>query len=198
GNKYMDKDYLILTKDCLIERKDGIFIPKKGFELHPVIQVTWYGANAYCEWLSRITGKKYRLPSESEWEYAAAGGTGIRNKWAGTDEVDQLRQYGNFSRSEKEDTFDYTSPVKSFKANSLDLYDMSGNVWEWCMDTWAGKIDDVPSDGSSRDKGNLAKRAIRGGAWNSFDEIELEASFRSNGIATKGYYSVGFRPAGDP
>ncbi len=128
----------------------------------PVINVTWDDAQAYCEWLSLKTGKKYRLPAEAEWEFAAKGG--ILSKgytFAGGNDPDKEVWYGGNSGAQ-------THPVGEKTANELGLLDMSGNVWEWCADNWHDNYAGAPVDGSTwTQNGDNSSRVLRGGAWGS-------------------------------
>jgi formylglycine-generating enzyme required for sulfatase activity len=130
----------------------------------PVINVNWNDAKAYCDWLSEQTGKKYRLLSEAEWEYACrAGSTG---KYCFGDYVNQLGNYGWYDKN----SGSQTHPVGEKKANKFGLYDMHGNVWEWCEDVWHENYDGAPVDGSARMAGgNQRLRLLRGGSWGSDD-----------------------------
>lgn len=115
---------------CGIVKKSGKYYPKRGKENHPVNCISWTGARMYCEWLSRKTKKNYRLPFEYEWEYAAKGGKKSKKyKYSGGDEIGNVGWY----------FFPYNSyaPVRvgELKPNELGLYDMTGNVWEWCGDS---------------------------------------------------------------
>jgi|GEM_PF-1406787 len=148
----------------------------------PVINVSWDDAKAYAKWLTEATGKHYRLPTESEWEYAAR--SIAKNKddiWAGTSEKAQLKEYAVYEAGR-------TEPVGSKKPNDLGLYDMSGNVWEWVEDCWHDNYKGAPTDGSAWLEacgGECGRRVIRGGAWNDEPEI-LRASDRSGTTPTTG------------
>ncbi|MEZ4828587.1 MAG: SUMF1/EgtB/PvdO family nonheme iron enzyme [Bacteroidia bacterium] len=126
---------------------------------HPVIHVSWNDAKAYCDWLSKETGQQWRLPTEAEWEYAAGGGSEQRTIYAGTDDESELGEYAWYSVNSDSQTH----PVGQKKTNRLGLYDMSGNVWEWCSG-WYG---DYPakdiSDPQGPEKGT--NRVYRGGSW---------------------------------
>lgn len=127
----------------------------------PVINVSWNDAQAYCQWVSQQTGQRYRLPTEAEWEYAAGGGSSGRTKWAGTSSSGSLGSYAVYSSN----SGIQTSPVKSKRPNSLGLYDMSGNVWEWCEDKWHDNYQGAPTNGSAWTSGSSSYRVFRGGSW---------------------------------
>ena len=123
----------------------------------PVVCVSWYDAQAFIRWLNGKTGGGYRLPAESEWEYAARAGT--RTKY----------HFGN-SISSGQANFDEsghgkTVPVGSYSANGWGLHDMHGNVWEWVQDCWNDSYRGAPGDGSAWESGNCGERVVRGGSW---------------------------------
>jgi clan AA aspartic protease (TIGR02281 family) len=155
----------------------------------PVINVSWEDAQAYLQWLNRQTGQRYRLPTEAEWEYAAGGGPSGRTKYAGTSSEGSLGSYAVYDSN----SGDKTQPVKSKKPNRLGLYDMSGNVWEWCSDRYAG--DYYASSPSSNPGGpsSGAGRVIRGGSW-SYNPSGCRVANRFYNSPTFGL-SVGFRVA---
>lgn len=144
--------------DCPI-RKGGSY-PRSGNKFgssdrQPMVEVSWNGARAYANWLSRKTGKRFRLPTEAEWEYACRSG-GKPEKYAGGSDVGRVAWYGGNSGSR-------TREVGTKSPNGLGLYDMSGNVWEWCQD-WKGDY----SSGSQKNPTGPARgsnRVIRGGSW---------------------------------
>ena len=111
----------------------------------PVINVSWEDAKAYAAWLSEQTGKRYRLPSESEWEYAARAGTETAYSWGNEIGVNRANcnVFGTKWSGRR------TSPVGSFAPNGFGLYDMHGNVWEWVEDRWYENYEGAPSDGSA-------------------------------------------------
>ncbi len=158
-----------------------------GREKHPVINVSWEEAVGYAKWLSQATGNRYRLPTESEWEYAARSG-GKDETWAGTIDESQLKDCAVYSK-------DRTESVGSREPNGLDLYDMSGNVWEWVTDCWHDNYGQAPTDGSAwleTAGGQCGQRVIRGGSWFSRPGF-LRASTRLWFDADARSSYVGFR-----
>ena len=124
---------------------------------HPVEQISWFEAMEFCERLSGHTGKIYRLPSEAEWEYACRAGTKTPYHFGQTISP----QFANYGRSKKQ-----TTPVGSYQvANAFGLYDMHGNVREWCLDNWHESYEDVPTDGSAWIKNENDNHILRGGSW---------------------------------
>lgn len=121
----------------------------------PVINVSWYDARDYCMWLSDQTGCDYRLPSEAEWEYACRSGTQTPFFFGSTLAEDKA----NFKRSVGK-----TTPVGDYPANAFGLYDMHGNVWEWCEDAWHKDYHGAPADGLAW-LGDRNRRVLRGGSW---------------------------------
>ena len=150
----------------------------------PVICVNWEDAQAYVAWLSHRTGKRYRLPSEAEWEYACRGGG--QDTYCGGEDVDALGWYRQNSGS-------HTHSVGQKQANGYGLYDMSGNVWEWTEDCYHGSYAGAPGDGSAWTEGDC-RRVLRGGSW--FNEaLDLRAVFRLDYSPGSRYFSFGFRVA---
>lgn len=157
----------------------------------PVINVSWEDGKAYAKWLSEQTGKRYRLPTESEWEYAARSG-GKEERWAGTSDERQLANYAIYEVTRSE-------MVGSKKPNGLGLYDMSGNVGEWVEDCAHASYDNAPQDGSAwlnTHGGDCGMRQLRGGSWGD-KSVALRASYRDR--SDRGYrvYNLGFRLAQD-
>ncbi len=175
---------------------------------HPVICVNWDDSQAYVQWLSRKTGKHYRLLSESEWEYAARAETTTAWYW-GTNEADQCRYANGADLSAKaqgvsvagavscDDQYPRTSPVGSFRPNKFGLYDMAGNVGEWVEDCYQDTYRDTPTDGSAVEscmpKFHNA-RVMRGGAWNAIPAW-LRSASRDVEIPSTRADSFGFRVA---
>ena len=138
-----------------------------GNEL-PVERVTWYQATEFCKRLSRETKQEYRLPSEAEWEYACRAGT-TTPFYFGETITGKLANYDASNTYADEPKGEYrkeTTPVGQFPPNAFGLYDMHGNVWEWCADTWHDNYDGAPRDGSVWTKnGNDNRSPLRGGSW---------------------------------
>ena len=149
----------------------------------PVIDVSWEDANLYAAWLSRVTGKEYRLPTEAEWEYAARAGSKTRY-FFGDDEA-ELDRYAWY----EENSGGETQPVGKKKANAFGLYDMYGNVWQWVEDCYKGSYEGAPLDGSALATGVCRRRVLRGGAWvnapgalRAATRFGFEPVFRGNDI----------------
>lgn len=159
---------------------------------HPVVCVSWYEAKAFVDWLSGKTGEKYRLPTEAEWEYAARSrGQKVRY---GTKTGDVSHDLVNYEGTGGKDQWQYTSPVGSFPANPLGLYDMVGNVWEWCSD-WYDEdyYNHSPVDNPNGPRSGYC-RALRGGSWD--DNVEKFCCIeRCYNCPTCWFMSYGFRVA---
>ena len=158
----------------------------KGNNQCPVEDVSWNDCQEFIEKLNRLTGKNFRLPTEAEWEYAARGGNKSRGyKYSGSNNPDAVAWYDDNSGSK-------THPVATKQSNELGLYDMSGNVYEWCQD-WYGEYksnSQTNPTGASKGSG----RVLRGGSWNSHARY-VRVSIRD--ASTPGYrnYSIGLRLA---
>ena len=127
----------------------------------PVMNVSWDDAQFYVRWLSQRTGETYRLLSESEWEYVARAGTTTSYNWGNEIGHNRANCDGCGSRWDDEKT----APVGSFSANAWGVYDVHGNVSEWVGDCWNGSYTGAPADGSAWERGDCAKRVLRGGSW---------------------------------
>ena len=158
----------------------------------PVILISWDDAKEYVAWLSRKTGRTYRLPSEAEWEYAARAGTTTRFYWGDELGRNQANCFG--CGSEWDDK--QTAPVGSFAANQFGLHDMHGNVKEWVEDCWVtNSYRGAPSDGSAWLAGVCKTRLIRGGSYMSIP-WDIRSAMRSNEYPMeRRNFHVGFRVA---
>ena len=151
----------------------------------PVEQVSWDDAQVFIQRLNAKTGKSYRLPSESEWEYACRAGS--RQEYCGSDNVDAVAWYTSNSGGK-------THAVAGKQTNAFDLHDMSGNVSEWVEDCWNANYSGAPTDGSAWKAGNCAQRVLRGGSWVNYPTSERAAS-RDGGDSTVRDSDFGFRLA---
>lgn len=134
----------------------------------PVEKVSWHEAVEFCNRLRNYSGLPYRLPSEAEWEYACRAGTGTSFYFGGTISSDLVNYNGRYpyGQSSKEIYRNETTPVGSFPPNNFGLYDMHGNVSEWCQDYWHYTYEGAPTDGSAWIRCKTRKlTVIRGGSW---------------------------------
>ncbi|MDM8564091.1 formylglycine-generating enzyme family protein [Candidatus Halobeggiatoa sp. HSG11] len=159
-------------------------------ENHPIVGISWDNAVAYTKWLSKQTGREYRLPSEAEWEYAARAGTETKYWWG--DDIG--KNNANCSDDYCGDKFEYTSSIGSFKVNQFGLYDTAGNIWEWCADGWHDNYKNAPIDGSVWKKDN-EYRVLRGGSWYTYDN-SVRAAYRDGPFRVSRDYIYGFRVVG--
>ena len=155
---------------------------------HPVVCVNWHDAREYAAWLSKKSGKRYRLLTEAEREYAARARTTTRYSF-GDDEA-WLSEYAWYQAN----AGGATHPVGEKKPNAFGLFDMHGNVWSWCEDIWHSSYRGAPSDGSAWQTGDTPFRALRGGSWYR-NANGLRSAFRIT-LSPDGRFSdVGFRVA---
>jgi formylglycine-generating enzyme required for sulfatase activity len=169
---------------------------------HPVTCVSWNDAKAYASWLSAKTGHGYRLPSASEWEYAARSGGEAVQPWnpdgsdacanANVADASAAHKYPGWTVFGCDDGYVYTAPVGSFKATSMGLSDMLGNVFQWTEDCWSPDYIGAPTDGSARADGNCSEHELRGGSWFSTPTY-VKASYRNHFAADYRTSSVGIR-----
>jgi formylglycine-generating enzyme required for sulfatase activity len=164
---------------------------------HPVIKVNWDDAKAYTAWLSRKTGKSYRLLSESEREYVARAGTTTPFWWGSSITPKQANYDGTYSYAGGGSMGLYrqrTVPVDSFEPNPWGLYNVHGNVWEWTEDCWNDSNSGNPGDGRARTTGNCSQRVVRGGSWIRYPR-DLRSALRSWWYADFRVDLQGFRVA---
>ncbi|GGA05779.1 formylglycine-generating enzyme family protein [Okeania sp. KiyG1] len=137
----------------------------------PVETVNWYNAKEFCQKLSQKTDKIYTLPSESQWEYACRAGTTTPFYFGETITSDLVNYHGNFpyGNASKGKYRGETTDVGSFPPNAFGLYNMHGNVYEWCLDVWHDNYHNAPTDGSAWESGgNSTGKVLRGGSWNYY------------------------------
>jgi formylglycine-generating enzyme required for sulfatase activity len=160
---------------------------------HPVVCVSWDDAKAYVAWLSQTTGKKYRLPTEAEWEYAARTGTTTARYWGGRHQ--DACQYANVDDAlhDCRDGYAQTAPVGKFQPNRFGLYDLLGNVWELTEDCSHWSYTGAPSDGSFW-LGDCSVRMRRGGAWDGGPGLTRAAARGRNAPGDRNH-ALGFRVA---
>jgi formylglycine-generating enzyme required for sulfatase activity len=181
----------------LIEMVDDTYQPKDGYAEHPVIEVTWYGANAYCEWAG------VRLPTEAEWEYAARGPENLRFPWGNSFDRTHLNfcdtNCEKFWKTEDYDTgysdgYSKTAPVGTYPkgASWCGTMDMAGNVWEWVAD-WMGPYSVVQQTNPAGPESGTIK-VIKGGAWCNAPSV-FPSARRWNYAPLGSGFNVGFRCA---
>ena len=169
---------------------------------HPVTCTSWDDAKAYAAWLSAKTGHRYRLPSASEWEYAARAGGEADHPWnpdgsgacASANVADQsaARRFPGWTVFGCDDGYIYTAPVGSFKASTFGLNDVLGNVFQWTEDCWHEDYKGAPIDGSARTDGDCSEHELRGGSWFTTPAF-VRADYRNHFAANYRTSSVGIR-----
>jgi formylglycine-generating enzyme required for sulfatase activity len=151
---------------------------------HPIVNVNYNDALSYCHWLGENYGGEWHLPTEAQWEFAARGGNKSKNyKYSGSDDLDESCWY-------KDNAEGKTQTVGSKKSNELGFYDMSGNIWEWCLD-WYGPYEATSETNPNGPKSG-SNRVLRGGSWfNSAPYCRL--GYRNFTEASRRDFYVGFR-----
>jgi sulfatase modifying factor 1 len=171
-------------------------------DTQPVVNVTWEDAVAYSTWLSHQSGQSYRLPTEAEWEYAArAGSEGSRFwgnsadeacKYANVADLTAQKQWHTWTAFACDDGYAVAAPVGSFQANNYGIYDVLGNVWEWCLDVYNSEAySKLPKDNPMY--GGMGEyRVMRGGGWSN-GPLGVRSSHRVGLSPDFGHHSLGFR-----
>ncbi len=162
----------------------------------PVDKISWEEAVEFCERLSQATGRIYRLPTEAEWEYACRAGTNTPFNFGDSIKSDWANYHGkhSFAASPKGVYREQTTPVGSLGvANAFGLFDMHGNVWEWCADTWHDDYTTAPDDGKTWENGGIMYlKVLRGGSWDS-SAGECRSNSRNRMTSTIQLNNIGFR-----
>lgn len=204
--------------------KSTIFRPwDPGWKIeqdHPVVYVSWNDAVAFCNWMSKKEGKKYRLPTEAEWEYACRAGTNSRYhfgndpeelvRYANAADADRKAAFGgggtiaSFEKGKKTDTqipfpflsrrdgYAWTAPVGKFRPNNFGLYDMHGNAWEWCSDWYDEHYYEKSPVDDPQGPSAGSSRVARGGGFNN-TPVNLRCANRDNDEPSNRNYNNGFR-----
>ena len=186
----------------------------KGNDQRPVERVSWDDAVEFCRRLSKPTEKVYRLPTEAEWEYACRAGTTTKY-YFGKKIKKKLANYGNYGREITKNPFNYdyfgrgitknpfnyerskdyetsqTTAVGKYLPNNFGLYDMHGNVGEWCQDNWHKNYKGAPNDGSAWVSGKNS-RVVRGGSWGD-DPDDCRSAYRDYFTRDCRFIDLGFR-----
>ena len=202
---HLARDFAIGTQEITFEQYDQ-FATATGRPLpddrhwgrgnRPAINVSWQDATDYTVWLSQQTGKKYRLPTEAEWEFASRAGTQSDFWWGEWPNHD----YANFGSevccrgkiAGADQWAEETSEVGAFAANSFGLHDSLGNVWEWVQDCWSVDHYGASSSGSARQDGDCRKRVVRGGSWSDIPR-NVGVAARGRAAIEKKLAFIGFR-----
>ena len=166
-------------------------------ENRPVECVSWYDAVEFCQKLSQKTGKSYKLPSESQWEYACRAGTTTPFYFGETITSELVNYDGNYiyDNARKGKCREETTDVGIFPPNAFGLYDMHGNVWEWCADDWHDNYEGAPTDGSAWLENDQKKNytVLRGGSWYNYPYICRSAYRNNNNRRDNLNINIGFR-----
>ena len=185
-------DACVRDRGCTLNPSDQGW----GRGKRPVINVSWEDAKSYTQWLSRRTGKSYRLLTEAEWEYVARAGTTTTFSFGNSISPQQANYAttNSYAGSSVATTPRNTVTVGSYAPNAFGLYDVHGNVWEWTEDCFNANYNGAPSDGTAWMSGDCGRRVLRGGAWIVNPQI-LRSAYRNNVNPSGRFNFIGFRLA---
>jgi formylglycine-generating enzyme required for sulfatase activity len=171
----------IESEYCKITKESGRYIPTRGFDNHPVVMVSWYGARAYSQWAGG------QLPTEAQWEYAARGGNKSNDyTYSGSNNIEAVAWYEGNSGGR-------THPVATKQPNELGIYDMTGNVWEWCADWYDGNYyNSNPPYENPKGPATGSNRVLRGGSW-YYDAQDCRSARRGRNDPDSRNGRIGFR-----
>lgn len=153
---------------------------------YPIVNVNWYDAKKYCKWLRKKTGKRYNIPTEAQWEYAAIGGKLSNNYiFSGSNDVNTVAWYKYNSNNQPH-------AVASKKPNELGLYDMTGNVWEWCLDWYDPNYYSISRNKNPKNTKKTQYKVLRGGSW-FVKEPDIRLDYRYRFVPRNRFINRGFR-----
>ena len=190
---YMSKTQVTVSEYRKYCESRGIEMPRTpswGWkDNHPIVNVKWSNARNYCNWLRTVIKKNVMLPTEAQWEYAAKGGEKSKKyKHSGGRKLNSVGWY-------KKNSNNSTQPVRKKEPNALGLYDMNGNVWEWCMDWYDPNYYNKRTTNlnpQNKTIGDKKSKSVRGGAWDS-DETTCTVTHRKGYITKSSFDDRGFR-----
>jgi formylglycine-generating enzyme required for sulfatase activity len=173
--------------------KNPSYFTQKGAK-RPVEEVSWNNAVEFCQKLSQKTGREYRLPSEAEWEYACRAGTTTPFHFGETITTELANYKGTsiYASEPKGKHLQRTTDLGSFPPNAFGLYDMHGNVWEWCQDDWHNNYSNAPKDGSGWTSQSGNTKVLRGGSWGNIP-VYCRSAYRTYNALAYHYFNIGFR-----
>lgn len=169
---------------------DGKYYPRRDCARHPANGVTWFGAQAYCRWLSDKTGHGFRLPTEAEWEKAARSGFDNKRYPWGNHSAQGMAQFQQTWTDPKHTL----SPVGSYQPTAYGLYDMAGNVWEWCSDWYDRNYYQYSPEHNPKGPDTGREKVLRGGSWGALD-VQIRCGIRVGERPGVSASRVGFRLA---
>jgi len=197
--------WAVAVRNERVERVPGASWRKPGFkqtDRHPVVSASWYDADALCRWLARKTTETVRLPTEAEWEYVCRAGNagayqwgdkpGAGQGWSNAADLTARKIFPDWTTFDWADKYVFTAPVGSFKPNAWGVYDMHGNVWEWCADWYNAKYYATGPKESPKGPAVGAFRALRGGSWFNSPR-DCRSAYRSGGTPSLVDVNGGFR-----